>query len=613
MKEIIFKEDPYQMNWLREDYAYAEVTCPKELECKVDNQKEGDVLRTEITVTNVGNKPFISHVGDIAIALPLQDRYENSDVCLKYRCHTHIFCGENISYVMALRMGGEAPHLGMVLTKGSLAGYSIKRNMENMSNDRGCFLLHPSPMEFEPGESMKICWIIFPHNGKDDFFARMDRLTRFVKIEAEHYVLFLGEKCKVKIMPSFIPKRVTVDGAELCPENGSYSFWVDADRCGERKLDICVDEIHTWCRLFVQEKPETLAARRCQFIACNQQYYGKIKGLKGAYLAYDNEESFSVYIPENDYNGGRERIGMGNLISRYLKGKEPENGDYLNESLQGYLAYVERELVETETGRVCNDMGMDDSYKRLYNAPWFATFFCELYLQYGRKEFLTYACRIVKRFYEEGGIHFYPIEMPIVMLDQALRAAGMEEEAEEMKALFIRHGDQMIETGLHYPAHEVNYEQSIVAPAADILLKVYQLTGDDRYLQAGRQQVQVLELFNGMQPDYHLYETAIRHWDGYWFGKRKMFGDTFPHYWSALTGNVFEMYGKITGDEGYLKRAEDSRRGVLPLIFPDGSASCAYVYPYSVNGVRAEYYDPYANDQDWGLYFYLRAQQAADR
>ena len=45
------------------------------------------------------------------------------------------------------------------------------------------------------------------------------------------------------------------------------------------------------------------------------------------------------------------------------------------------------------------------------------------------------------------------------------------------------------------------------------------------------------------------------------------------------------------------------------MVFPDGSASCAYLYPYQVNGVRAEFYDPYANDQDWGLYFYLKAQE----
>lgn len=88
-----------------------------------------------------------------------------------------------------------------------------------------------------------------------------------------------------------------------------------------------------------------------------------------------------------------------------------------------------------------------------------------------------------------------------------------------------------------------------------------------------------------------------------------MFGDTFPHYWSALTGNIFDMYGKITKDENYLKKAENSKRGVLPLFFPDGSASCAYIYPYSVNGIRGEFYDPYANDQDWGLYFYIRGSQ----
>ncbi len=42
------------------------------------------------------------------------------------------------------------------------------------------------------------------------------------------------------------------------------------------------------------------------------------------------------------------------------------------------------------------------------------------------------------------------------------------------------------------------------------------------------------------------------------------------------------------------------------MFMPDGSASCAYVYPVSVNGRKGGYYDPYANDQDWGLYFMLR-------
>lgn len=102
----------------------------------------------------------------------------------------------------------------------------------------------------------------------------------------------------------------------------------------------------------------------------------------------------------------------------------------------------------------------------------------------------------------------------------------------------------------HYPPFEVNYEQSIVAPAANILLQLYLLTREEKYLEDGKKQLQILELFNGHQPDYHLYETAIRHWDGYWFGKNRMYGDTFPHYWSGLTGNCFALMYVITGRNG---------------------------------------------------------------
>ena len=109
-------------------------------------------------------------------------------------------------------------------------------------------------------------------------------------------------------------------------------------------------------------------------------------------------------------------------------------------------------------------------------------------------------------------------------------------------------------------------------------------------------------MFNGFQPDYHLHEVAIRHWDGYWFGKRRLYGDTFPHYWSSQTGKAFRLYARLTGDPVYAKKAEDSLRGVLSMFFSDGTATCAYLFPYTVNGKPGEYADPYANDQDWGLW-----------
>ena len=50
----------------------------------------------------------------------------------------------------------------------------------------------------------------------------------------------------------------------------------------------------------------------------------------------------------------------------------------------------------------------------------------------------------------------------------------------------------------------------------------------------------------------------------------------------------------------------------MSLFMLDGSASAAYVYPASVNGNKAGFYDPYANDQDWGMYYMLKAIQQSE-
>lgn len=606
MMQLVFQNDPYKMNWLRDDFQYAKVEGPAELEYFTESRREGDVVFTRIKIFNPGSKPYFLDKGSISIAFPLVDKYESSEICMKQRCHTHIFCGGNISYVCALRMGGEAPHLGMVLTKGSLAGYSTWRELSRQSNDRGCFLLHPASMEIGGGENTVLEWTVFAHSGIEDFCRKLGEYNPdYVKVSAEHYVLFEGEKNTLSVQPTFDAKHVTVNGQPMKKNGHKYEMEYTAGETGEQIFYIQADDIRTWCRTFVQKEPIKLAEKRCVFLSEHQQYHGDISHLNGAYLAYDNEEEKSVYRPENDYNAGRERIGMGILMARFLQNRT-EDYESLKQSLGEYREYVLRELVDADTGRVFNDMGRDNSFKRLYNAPWAATFFTELYLLERKQENLLYAYNIVKEFYREGGGDFYPIELPICMLDEALGLEEMEKQRAKLRELYVEHADKICETGLDYPPEEVNYEQSIVAPAVNILLSVYVLTKEEKYLRSAESQLAVLELFNGMQPDYHLNEVAIRHWDGYWFGKKRYYGDTFPHYWSALTGNVFELYGEITGKREYLKRAENSKRAVLPMIFADGRASCAYVYPYTVNGRRGEFYDPYANDQDWGLYFYLR-------
>jgi hypothetical protein len=214
--------------------------------------------------------------------------------------------------------------------------------------------------------------------------------------------------------------------------------------------------------------------------------------------------------------------------------------------------------------------------------------------------------KALNAFYEKGGAGFYAIGIPMTEALTRLGEEGFRTEAETLKGYFIKHADTILRNGTAYPAHEVKYEQSIVAPAAAILFQAYRFSKDEKYLAGAKKQLEILSLFNGRQPDSCLYETSIRHWDGFWFGKRRLYGDTFPHYWSALTGMAYAECWRASGGEETRATAEHSIRGVLGLIRPDGSASCARLYPHSVNGVPANYLDPWANDQDWGLYYALK-------
>ena len=118
--------------------------------------------------------------------------------------------------------------------------------------------------------------------------------------------------------------------------------------------------------------------------------------------------------------------------------------------------------------------------------------------------------------------------------------------------------------------------------------------------------MEVLKLFHARQADYHQFENAIRHWDGYWFGKNRMLGDTYPHYWSALTGIVWLKYIQASGKDAGMESVRAILRGPLSLFTAEGTASCAMVFPEQVNGKKGHFYDPWANDQDWGLYFALK-------
>ncbi len=377
------------------------------------------------------------------------------------------------------------------------------------------------------------------------------------------------------------------------------------EEVGEHDIEITIDGKCTDVKLYCAPPLDDIADKRVHFIANKQQEAGG--SLDGAYLIYDNETDSRYYSHLNDHNGGRERVAMGALIALWL---QKHDDPIVKASLHKYVDYIYRELFDDKTGDVFNDIHRSNDWDRLYNYPWMSTFFMEFFKSEGQDKYLLDSCKALRRYYEKDGIHFYGIGIQAAELTDLLEMNGYESEAKELRRLFLLHADYIKSVGLDFPKSEVNYEQSITAPAVSISLQAYQLTKNRDYLKTAEIFMDVLKLFNGHQPDYHLFENAIRHWDGYWFGKNRCFGDTFPHYWSVLTGTEYLRYARlaenITEDFPYEKRGRASLRGCLNLFFCDGSASCAMVYPASVNGKKAHYYDPWANDQDWALYYALK-------
>ncbi len=609
MKEFIFKNDPYRMNWIEGTTEWGTVKCPEGISVTVSHMEEDNGLTETYVFKNVSKNDIVTCIGEIGIYTPFNDDYTSSEICVKSRCHTHIFTGGDVSYIMALRMGGEPPHLALSVTEGSIVSYSIERDLSKRSNDRGDIILHPEALCLMPNEEYTVSFRLFGHEGKDDFYKKIREYNpRFILVQADNFTFYENEQISFTVTPDF---EFCENDVIITYKNTPVAFTVsdgvifvkEAPRAlGELRYDITVKGVRTRVFIFVSPEFYKLLDTRLDFIVKNQQYLKEGSKLFGAYLPYDNEEGHIFYNFNANYNGARERMGMGILLASYLQYSHNEKWQ---ESLDKYENYVIKELFNTATGDVYNDFNSYDPDMRLYNYPWATLFFIELYCLKKEERLLEYAYRSLKRYYEKGGTHFYAFPIPAKRLYTLLNEAGKTAKCSEMLAFYREQADFILNNGLTPPAHEVNFEQSIIFPATDLLLQFYELTVEEKYLLGAKKMLAALELFAGTQPDHHLFEVTIRHWDGFWFGKRRQYGDTFPHYWSSLNGIAYDRYYKITGDKKYRKKAEQNMRGPLSTFFPDGSASCACVYPLSVNGIRTGFYDPFANDQDWALYFLL--------
>lgn len=545
------------------------------------------MLTERYTFTNTTGKAV--HLSEIGIYTPFNDNYPTSQTCMTNRCHAGIWPGGDYAYVMASKMSGRGAGLGLMTTENGFTAYDVWERAQDhaYSNFRGVIALSPADCMLLKGGSVSMAWKLFAHNGTNDFYKRMVALGGAV-MSSDKYVYEVGETAKLT----------------LTTAKGTSTKKVRITKPGEVKVEMVNGNKSTYAELLGVSSYYGLMQKRVSFILDHQQIIDPTSPRYGAYMVYDNELN-KIYMNDgarrsNDTGDGRERIGMGILLAKW---QMLHPSDRLKESLVRYATFVRNKLQKADyTTKQTSDGLWKD---RGYNYPWAADFYLYMYDVTKDKTYAQHAYGTMKALFRRFHYGFYCINIPVLHSVKVLREAGMTAQADSLMASYKKTADIFIKNGLNFPHHEVNYEQSIIAPATQFMCEMYLETHDSRCLEMVRLFLPALEAFAAEQPSCHLNDIAIRHWDGYWFGKKRLWGDTFPHYWSAINANVFHYYAQITGDKHYQERAENIVRNNLCNFFENGKASCAFIYPRLVNGEKAHCYDPFANDQDWTLAYYL--------
>lgn len=575
----------------------------------VSRHYEGNDLVERYTLRNHTQKDVtLRHIG---IFTPFNDNYPDAATCMAQRAHAHLWPQGTAAYVCALRMGAYGPHLGLAVTRGALRDYDIweRGPQKGNSQTRGVIALGLPDRRLKPDEAFVTEWRLFEHQGWDDFEQQLLK-RRSVIARCQDYTLERGDTIHATLESRYKLKKVyaTLRGEKykVRLENGRYRVDIPVEQAGHFRVAFHYNN-GGMAMASVQafDHIDQLIARRAEFIRHHQQMNRPDDPRYGAYLPYDNETDSLLLHPETscsptDRNEGAERLGMGVLLAKCCQ----LTGDtVLLNSLTRYARFVRQKLQTPDYVTYSNTT--HTSPARAYNYPWVAELQLRMYLLTGQKAYAADAYHTLRQMFRQFGHGFYAIGVPVTLSLRVLEQAGLTQERDSLWTDYAAQAAQFVRNGTHYPKREVNYEQSIVAPAVQFLSECYLVSRDTAYLNEARRQMPVLEAFCGRQPSFYLNQIAIRHWDAYWFGKSERYGDTFPHYWSTLNAAAYYYYSLATGDRRKMEQARQIVRNNLCLFADDGKAYCAFLYPRLINGQPARGYDALANDQDWALVYYL--------
>jgi hypothetical protein len=568
-----------------------------DLELTIDRRTDGDHWVETYRWTNAGDRAV--EITGLAVNVPVRDVYDGARSALARGCHAHVFTGGAWSWILAEPMSGAAPLLGVIVREGSLWAYSVEsRNRRTSSNARGHLLVHPTDHARNPdafggqpiltlaaGESHTLSWELGWYDSREAFLAATDAPARLPSLTAP-----LGSKLEVELAA----------GTKLLSGE-------TAVRHGVQHLDLERDGRTSRTAVAFLAPVRLLTEARVERILHEHRPVERPAPERYAFVPVDTRTGLRQ--TENgwpDWTDGAERTGMAVLLQQARR-RGWGDRQAIDDALRGFARFARERLVQPD-GSVHRGSRPGAEPLRLYNTPWLAHFFLDQFHLYGDGADLDLAASLLESGYALGAADQLLIGHPeaVAGVADALEGQGHPERAGSLREALIDHADRFVDLGTDLPAHEVTYEQSMVAPLVSLFATAYALRPAERFVAALRPAVTWLRAFGGPQPHVRLRDIGIRHWDGYWFGIDRQWGDVFPHYWSVLTAVALRRLPAQLQTEESRRTADAIFAANLVDFTPDGRATCAFVMPSCVDGRPAHRPDPLANDQDWALALLLR-------
>lgn len=580
----------------------------------------GERLKEVFQWKNISAEPLV--LDTIGIYTPFRDVYESEGRSFSHSVNTHIFPGGRSAWVLAEAMSFQGPRLGLRVTEGYLNAYSVEgRHGGYSSHHRGFFVLHPtdgrnrdafgaqSPISLEPGESFTLAWELGWYPDRDGFLAQIDSPW-----PARPLMGRVGEPLPLEVKAGYTPSDITVLSAEKAADGTQFpaARVVDgalvADAHGIQNLEL---DGHRTAALMHRDVRE-LTEARIAYILDFQRATHRSAPDSGALLVTDTSNKLSVpYAAWGDYSDGAERIGMAALLQQARRRGWGEAAA-IDAALAAWMDFAHANLYNPETWlpkRGSQDQVIE---VRLYNAPWLIHVLADQYALDGQERHVEAAWKMLEASFDAGAREHLSIDQIEAM--EALLAifeSNADARADAVRQMIVSHAEYFRGVGEKLVAHEVAYEQSMVAPLVRALSAGWAHSpqgadNDEAWFPHISRALGWLRGFGGPQPHARLYQVGIRHWDGYWFGRERMWGDTFPHYWSVLSANAFLALPPALRSDALDADALSVYRSNLTSFYDDGSATCAFIFPSAVNGSPAYVADSLANDQDWALVWMLR-------